>query len=134
MAFESPDGMSSTESVGFLSQMRNSFKSILTGIVLLPVSFIIIYNVETCEQASAALKNAMPVGQAKEGQPSYVTGTLKASPLGGEFLRSGSFISYSISSEVYAWDEQVKTEGSGSNKKEVRNCILKMDFFSGESF
>ncbi|ASV07197.1 TMEM43 family protein [Leptospira interrogans] len=125
MAFESPDGMSSTESVGFLSQMGNSFKSILTGIVLLPVSFIIIYNVETCEQASAALKNAMPVGQAKEGQPSYVTGTLKASPLGGEFLRSGSFISYSISSEVYAWDEQVKTEGSGSNKKEVRNCILK---------
>lgn len=78
MAFESPDGMSSTESVGFLSQMGNSFKSILTGIVLLPVSFIIIYNVETCEQASAALKNAMPVGQAKEGQPSYVTGTLKS--------------------------------------------------------
>ncbi|EQA73113.1 TMEM43 family protein [Leptospira noguchii] len=125
MAFESPDGMSSTESVGFLSQMGNSFKSILTGIVLLPVSFIIIYNVETCEQASAALKNAVPVEQAKEGQPSYVTGTLKANPLGGEFLKSGSFISYSVSSEVYAWDEQVKTEGSGSNKKEVRNCVLK---------
>ncbi|XDD51230.1 TMEM43 family protein [Leptospira sp. WS92.C1] len=124
MAFESPDGMSSSESVGFLSQMGSSFKSILTGIVLLPVSFIIIYNVETCEQASAALKNAAPVGQAKEGQPSYVTGTLKASPLGGEFVKSGPYISYAVSSEVYAWDEEVKTEGSGNNKKEVRNCVL----------
>ncbi|MBM9502335.1 TMEM43 family protein [Leptospira sp. 201903071] len=124
MAFESPDGMSSTESVGFLSQMGNSFKSILTGVVLLPVSFIIIYNVETCEQASAALKNAAPVGSAKEGQPSYITGTLKASPLSGNFVKSGSYISYSVSSEVYAWDEEVKTEGSGSNKKEVRNCVL----------
>ncbi|TGK29035.1 hypothetical protein EHQ12_00990 [Leptospira gomenensis] len=124
MAFESPDGMSSTESVGFLSQMGNSFKSILTGVVLLPVSFIIIYNVETCEQASAALKNAVPAGQAKEGQPSYITGTLKASPLAGTFVKSGPYISYSVSSEVYAWDEEVKTEGSGSNKKEVRNCIL----------
>ncbi|WP_036095834.1 TMEM43 family protein [Leptospira weilii] len=124
MAFESPDGMSSTESVGFLSQMGNSFKSILTGIVLLPVSFIIIYNVETCEQASAALKNAVPAGQAKEGQPSYVTGTLKASPLSGQFVKSGPYISYSVSSEVYAWDEEVKTEGSGSNKKEVRKCVL----------
>ncbi|WP_061206955.1 TMEM43 family protein [Leptospira santarosai] len=125
MAFESPDGMSSSESVGFLSQMGNSFKSILTGIVLLPVSFIVIYNVETCEQASAALKNAVPVGQAKDGQPSYVTGTLKANPLGGKFVKSGSYISYSVSSEVYAWDEEVKKEGSGSNKKEVRNCVLK---------
>ncbi|TGL77683.1 TMEM43 family protein [Leptospira yasudae] len=124
MAFESPDGMSSTESVGFLSQMGNSFKSILTGIVLLPVSFIIIYNVETCEQASAALKNAVPAGQAKEGQPSYVTGTLKANSLGGEFVKLGPYISYAVSSEVYAWDEEVKTEGSGSNKKEVRNCVL----------
>ncbi|AOP34808.1 hypothetical protein A0128_13680 [Leptospira tipperaryensis] len=124
MAFESPDGMSSTEGVGFLSQMGNSFKSILTGVVLLPVSFIIIYNVETCEQASAALKNAAPAGSAKEGQPSYITGTLKASPLSGNFVKSGSYISYSVSSEVYAWDEEVKTEGSGSNKKEVRNCVL----------
>ncbi|EPG59507.1 hypothetical protein LEP1GSC103_3895 [Leptospira borgpetersenii serovar Javanica str. UI 09931] len=37
MAFESPDGMSSTEGIGFLSQMGNSFKSILTGVILLPV-------------------------------------------------------------------------------------------------
>ncbi|MBE8364111.1 TMEM43 family protein [Leptospira borgpetersenii] len=125
MAFESPDGMSSTEGVGFLSQMGNSFKSILTGVVLLPVSFVIIYNVETCEQASAALKNAVPVGQAKDNQPSYVTGILKANPLGGRFVKSGPYISYSVSSEVYAWDEEVKTEGSGSNKKEVRNCVLK---------
>lgn len=113
------------EGIGFLSQMGNSFKSILTGVILLPVSFVIIYNVETCEQASAALKNAVPVGQAKDNQPSYVTGILKANPLGGRFVKSGPYISYSVSSEVYAWDEEVKTEGSGSNKKEVRNCVLK---------
>ncbi|TGK12489.1 hypothetical protein EHO60_09645 [Leptospira fletcheri] len=124
MALESSDGMSSSEDVGIFGQFGDSFKGILTGILLFPASLFLIYQVETCEQASAALKGAVPAAEAKEGFPSYVTGMLTADPLGGEFVKTGHYISYSQTAEVYAWTEEVKEEGSGTNKKKVRKCKL----------
>ncbi|EQA46071.1 PF07787 family protein [Leptospira broomii serovar Hurstbridge str. 5399] len=124
MALESSDGMSSSEDIGIFGQLGDSFKGILTGIVLFPASLFLIYQIETCEQASAALKGAVPAAQAQAGLPSYVTGTLTADSLGGEFVRSGHYISYSQTPEVFAWTEEVKEEGSGTSKKKVRTCKL----------
>ncbi len=124
MAFESSDGMSSSESIGVFGQLGDSIKGILIGVVLFPASLFIIFKVETCTQASAALKNAVPAAQAQAGLPSYVTGALTADPLGGEFVKHGKYISYSHSSEVLAWEEEVREEGSGTDKKKVRECKL----------
>jgi hypothetical protein len=120
----SDDGMSSVESVGFGSQIGDSFKGILTGIVLFPLSLFMIFKVETCTQASDAFKNAVPVANMEEGKPIYVTGKLTADQVGNRFIQTGSYISVSVSSEVYAWDEDTKTEGSGSNKKKITECKL----------
>lgn len=124
MAFESSDGMSSSESVGIFGQLGDSITGVLIGVVLFPASLYIIFKVETCTQASAAFKNAVPAAQAQAGVPSYVTGSLSADPLGGEFVKAGKYISYSQSSEVLAWEEEVKEEGSGTDKKKVRECKL----------
>ncbi|MCB1144854.1 MAG: hypothetical protein KDK54_21585 [Leptospiraceae bacterium] len=120
----SDDGMSSVEDVGFGEQIGDSFKSILAGIGMLPLSIFMIFKVETCTQASEAFKHAVPVTEKQEGKPIYVTGKLTASPIGNSFIRQGSYISVSVSSEVYAWDEETKTEGSGSNKKKRKTCKL----------
>lgn len=120
----SDDGMSSVESVGFGSQIGDSLKGILTGLVLFPVSLFLIFKVETCTQASDAFKKARPVSQMVEGQPVYITGKVSASPIGGMFVKPGNYIRISHSSQVYAWDEEVREEGSGSNKKKIRECKL----------
>lgn len=120
----SDDGMSSSESVGFGSQIGDSFKGILAGIILFPLSFYVLFKVETCTQASDAFKKAKPISQREEGKPIYVTGTLDADPIGSKFVKEGKYISISESSEVYAWDEEERTEGSGSNKKKVKECRL----------
>lgn len=124
MAFESSDGMSSSESIGVFGQLGDSIKGILIGVVLFPASLFILFKVETCTQASAALKNAVPAAEAQAGIPSYVTGRLSADPLGGEFVKAGKYISYSQSSEVLAWEEETREEGSGTDKKKVRECKL----------
>jgi len=121
----SSDGMSSSESVGFFSQFGDSLKGILTGFALIPLSIFVVFKVETCTQAGDAFKNAKPVTQMEEGKPVYITGKLTAEPVGSLFVKSGSYISVSESSEVYAWDETERTEGEGSNKKKVRECKLK---------
>lgn len=43
----SDDGMSSVEDVGFGEQIGDSFKSILAGIGMLPLSIFMIFKVET---------------------------------------------------------------------------------------
>ncbi|HMV40927.1 MAG TPA: TMEM43 family protein [Leptospiraceae bacterium] len=121
----SSDGMSSSESVGFGSQFIDSFKGIVTGFVMFPLSIFLIYKVETCTQAGDAFKNAKPVSQMEEGKPVYITGKLSASPFGTKFVKDGSYIAIEESSEVYAWDEEERTEGEGSNKKKIRECKLK---------
>ncbi len=121
----SSDGMSSSESVGFFSQFGDSIKGILTGFALIPLSLFLVFKVETCTQAGDAFKNAKPVTQMEEGKPVYITGKLTAQPVGSLFVKTGSYISVSESSEVYAWDEEERTEGEGSNKKKVRECKLK---------
>jgi len=120
----SDDGMISSESVGFGSQIGDSLKGILIGIVLFPLSFYGIFKVETCNQASDAFKKAKPVSQREEGKPVYVTGKLDAEPISSDFVKSGKYISVSQSSEVYAWDEESRTEGTGSNKKTIKECKL----------
>jgi hypothetical protein len=121
----SSDGMSSSESVGFGSQFADSFKGILTGFVLFPASIYLLFQVETCTQAGDAFKNAKPVTQMEEGKPVYITGKLTAQPVGSLFVKTGNYISVNESSEVYAWDEDERTEGEGSNKKKIRECKLK---------
>ncbi|TGK00113.1 hypothetical protein EHQ53_04660 [Leptospira langatensis] len=116
MAFED-----SGEGGGILGSIGESIKGILAGVVLFPASLFLIYQVETCEQAGAALKGAVPASQAHSGVASYVTGKLSASPLGGEFVKPGKYISYSQSSEVYAWEETSKED---SNKKKTYDCKL----------
>ncbi len=118
------DGMSSSESVGFGSQIGDSFKGILIGIVLFPASIYALFKVETCTQASDAFKKAKPISQREEGKPIYVTGNLDADPIGSRFVKEGKYISISESSEVYAWDEEERTEGSGNNKKKIKECKL----------
>jgi hypothetical protein len=120
----SDDGMFSSESVGFGSQIGDSIKGILAGIVLFPLSFYAIFKVETCNQAGDAFKKAKPISQKEEGKPIYVTGNLSADPLGSQFLKAGSYLSIAESSEVYAWDEEERTEGSGNNKKKIKECKL----------
>ncbi|MDX1958478.1 MAG: TMEM43 family protein [Leptospiraceae bacterium] len=120
----SDDGMSSTESVGFFSQIGDSIKGILIGMVLLPASIYTVFKVETCTQAGAAFKNAKPVAQMEQGKPIYVTGKLTADPIGSRFVQPGKYIRISQDSQVYAWDEEEKTEGSGSNKKKIKECKL----------
>ena len=121
----SNDGMSSSESVGFFSQFGDSVKGILTGFALIPLSIFLIFKVETCTQAGDAFKNAKPVTQMEEGKPVYITGKLSAQPVGSLFVKTGNYIKVSESSEVYAWDEEERTEGEGSNKKKIRECKLK---------
>lgn len=121
----SNDGMESREAYGMGAQFMDSLKGILTGLALFPISFIIIWQVETCTQAGDAFKNAKPVSQAEEGKPVYITGTLAASPVGNYFIKQGNYISVRQSSEILAWDEEEKTEGSGANKEKVRTCKLK---------
>ncbi|MGJ4788918.1 TMEM43 family protein [Leptospira koniambonensis] len=117
MAFEeSGEGSSIFGSIG------DSFKGMLTGVVLFPLSLYLIFQVETCEQASAALKGALPASQAKPGIASYVTGKLSADALGGEFVKPGKYISYSQSSEVYAWEETSKEDSK--TKKTIYDCEL----------
>jgi len=120
----SDDGMSSTESVGFGSQMGSSFKSILVGLVAFPLSFYFIFKVETCTQAGDAFKNAKPISQMQEGKPVYITGKLQADELKNQFIKEGKYISAQISPSVYAWDEETKTKGSGSSKTTTRECKL----------
>lgn len=120
----SEDGMSSSESVGFGSQIGDSLKGILFGIVLFPASIYVLFKVETCTQASDAFKNAKPISQREEGKPIYVTGKLDADPIGSRFVKEGKYISISHSSEVYAWDEEERTEGTGNDKKKVKECKL----------
>ncbi|TGL64599.1 TMEM43 family protein [Leptospira sarikeiensis] len=117
MAFED-----SGESTSIFGSIGDSIKGMLTGVVLFPLSLFFIYQVETCEQASAALKGALPAAQAKAGVASYVTGKLSADPLGGEFVKSGKYISYSQSSEVYAWEETSKEDSN--TKKKTYDCKL----------
>lgn len=81
---------------------------------------------ETCEQASAALKGALPATDAKPGIASYVTGKLSADALGGEFVKPGKYISYSQSSQVYAWEETVDEDSK--TKKKTYDC--KLDWIS----
>ncbi|MEI1278699.1 TMEM43 family protein [Leptospira venezuelensis] len=117
MAFEeSGEGSSIFGSIG------DSFKGMLAGVVLFPLSLYLIFQVETCEQASAALKGALPASQAKAGVASYVTGKLSADTLGGEFVKPGKYISYSQSSEVYAWKETSKEDSK--TKKTIYDCEL----------
>ncbi|EMJ97116.1 MULTISPECIES: TMEM43 family protein [unclassified Leptospira] len=117
MAFEETG-----ESTSIFGSIGDSFKGMLTGVVLFPLSLFLIFQVETCEQASAALKSAVPAAQAKPGVASYVTGKLSADLLGGEFVKPGKYISYSQSSEVYAWKETSK-ENSTTKKKDY-DCEL----------
>ncbi|TGK04872.1 hypothetical protein EHO59_08435 [Leptospira semungkisensis] len=116
MAFED-----SGEGGGILGSIGESIKGILAGVALFPASLFLIYQVETCEQAGAALKGAVPAAQAQAGLASYVTGKLSANSLGGEFVKPGKYISYSQSSEVYAWEETSKED---SNKKKTYDCKL----------
>ncbi|MBK8396979.1 MAG: hypothetical protein IPL26_17330 [Leptospiraceae bacterium] len=119
------DGMSSSESVGFGSQFMDSFKGLVTGFILFPLSIFLLYKVETCTQAGDVFKSAKPVAQMEEGKPVYITGKLTAQPVGSRFVKTGNYISVGESSEVYAWDEIKRTEGEGSNKKEIKECKLK---------
>lgn len=117
--------MSSSESVGIGSQFMDSLKGIITGIVLFPVSILIIYNVETCTQAGDAFKKAKAADQVQAGEPAYITGKFSASPISSSFVKQGNYIQISQSSEVYAWDEEEKTKGEGTSKEKVRECKLK---------
>ncbi|MCB1176788.1 MAG: hypothetical protein KDK36_04320 [Leptospiraceae bacterium] len=116
---------SSSESVGFGSQIGDSIKGILAGIVLFPLSIYCIFKVETCTQAGDAFKKAVPVTQKEEGKPIYVTGKLTADPVGSKFIKPGNYIRVSQTSQVYAWDETTRTEGKGSKKEKITECKLK---------
>lgn len=118
MAFEE-----SGESSSIFGSIGNSFKGMLTGVVLFPLSLFLIFKVETCEQASAALKGALPASQAKPGIASYVTGKLSADTLSGEFVKPGKYISYSQSSEVYAWNETSKEDSKTKKQSMIVNWI-----------
>jgi hypothetical protein len=121
----SDDGMSSSESVGFGTQIGDSFKGILFGMIAFPLSFYLIFKVETCTQSSEAFTKAVPVSEMQEGKPTYVTGKVSSQDLSGQFVKPGKYIRISQSSEIYAWDEETETKGSGSNKTTEKKCVLK---------
>ncbi len=121
----SGDGMSSSESVGFGTQIGDSFKGILFGMVAFPLSFYFIFLVETCTQSSEAFKKAVPVTAMVEGKPTYVTGKVSSADLSGQFVKPGKFIRISQGSEIYAWDEETTTKGSGSDQTKESKCLLK---------
>lgn len=123
--FESNDGMSSSESYGGFSQFGDSLKGMLTGFVLFPLSLFIIFKVETCQQAGDVLQKAVPVAEAKDGQPAYVTGKLQAEPLASRFIKKGKYIIVSNSTEIFAPYEQERTEGKGTDKRKFRRCKYK---------
>lgn len=105
--------------------MKSSFKGMLLGILLLPGSFVIVWQASHRAQASEAFKGAVEATNAASagGKAVYATGKLSSSPVGDpEFVKPGNYLSLSRSVQVRAWEQYKK--GEDSNKKPIYECRL----------
>jgi predicted negative regulator of RcsB-dependent stress response len=73
---------------GFLEKLKDSFKGVLLGLILIPVSFVVVYYASQREQSSEILEKSLPYEQlskAKEKKlPIFIEGNLKANPISDE--------------------------------------------------
>jgi hypothetical protein len=106
-------------------KIKSSIAGMLIGILLLPSSFVCVWNASHRAQASEAFKDAVAVANAASAgtKAVYATGKIASSPVGDpEFVRPGNYLSLHRSVQVRAWT-QVK-KGEDSNKKPIYECKL----------
>lgn len=111
----------------------DSVKGALAGFfIIIPLSFVVVYYASQREQASEVLKKAIPYQKeknAKEDQPVYVTGKIKAEPISDNlFLKSGSYLIIKRKSEIYAYESTKRSEkykeGNTEKEKVIYECKL----------
>ena len=119
--------MTSTENtqLGFFDRIKESFKGVLLGLVLIPISFIVVYNASQREQASEVLNKAIPLEEmtkTKEKKlPIYVEGKLKVEPTTDNlYLKPGPYLVISRKTEIYAYVDKSSTK----DNKTTYTCEL----------
>lgn len=122
----------SEEAGGFVEKMMGSIKGVLVGLVLIPVSFFIVYLASHREQASEVLEGALPYEKLAEAQKQkravHMTGQIQAAPLtDGEYLKPGPYLSIHRDAEMYAYvakEEKKDVEKNGKKEKQtVYKCV-----------
>lgn len=113
--------------------MMDSLKGMLLGLGLIPAAFVVVAIASQRPQASEKLAGALPIEQKataqQEDKAVFVTGKIKAAPLGdAPFVKPGPYLNLGRSPQVYAWKETSRTEetGTGENKKKkvIYECEL----------
>jgi hypothetical protein len=120
------------ETTDFLSRMKESFKGVLSGIIMIPLSFSIVFYASQREQVSEVLEGAMPFEQAAEAAKKkkavYMTGKLQADPIGDEYLKPGHYLSINREAQMYAYvsrEETKEVEKNGKKEKQtVYGCVV----------
>lgn len=122
----------SEEPTGFVEKMMGSIKGVLVGLVLIPVSFIIVFYASHREQASEVLEGALPYEKLAEAQKQnravFLTGQIQSAPLSdGEYLKPGNYLSIHRSAEMYAYvakEEKKDVEKNGKKEKQtIYKCV-----------
>ncbi len=119
--------MTTTENtnLGFFERIKESFKGILLGLVLIPISFIVVYYASQREQASEVLNKAVPIeelAKAKEKQlPIYINGKLKLEPTTDNlYLKPAPYLVITRKTEMYAYMSKSTTK----DNKTTYTCEL----------
>ncbi len=118
-------------------KLKKSVGGMLIGVILLPLSFVIL-SFSTCrEKASEVLKGAFPVAEAQkaaaEKKAVYATGKIQADPIGDpEFIKPGPYLELERSGEIYAWvhKEETKEEKDGNTTKKTTRHYCQLEWTS----
>jgi len=132
--------MATTETTvekGFLEKLKDSFKGVLLGLILIPVSFVVVYYASQREQSSEVLEKSLPYEQlskAKEKKlPIFIEGNLKANPISDElYLKSGPYLVIDRSTQMYAYVNKSKTEkvNQGGQKVDKTTYYCELEWTS----
>lgn len=109
----------------FFEKMKNSFKGVLLGLILIPASFIIVYYASQREQASEVLNKALPLDQVSKAKeknlPIYIEGSLNVENVGDDFyLKPGPYLKISRNTQMYAYISEEKSETVKENGKDIK--------------
>lgn len=116
-----------SEPTDFFGKMKQSLKGVLVGIVLIPLSFFLVYLASQREQASEVLKDAMPFEKAEaaaqKNKAVYMTGTLQAEPFGDGYIEPGPYLRISRTAQMYAYVSRETTKDVQKDGKTVKETV-----------
>lgn len=121
--------MATTEVITPWDKLKNSVGGMLVGIILIPVSFFLVFKAGHREKASDVLNGALPAAEAAKAEQQhlavYATGKIQAELIGDDtYIKPGHYLVLNRSREIYAWKVKKTEKKDGNSTVVTYDCEL----------